>query len=188
MDYTHLEPENIVGLDLSLTSTGYHRIGTRTSGNIDTEALKLTGWERIEFIIKNVMALVNEGDFVLIENNAFNAMGQAKSALAELNGLIKYHLWKRNINFKLVAPTTLKKFILGAGKGKEKSQITKEVLKQFHVDALTDDEADAVVLAHIGCCLVGLEEPANVKQREVLHTLTAEKKKKPRKKKLAEAA
>jgi hypothetical protein len=45
----------------------------------------------------------------------------------------------------------------------------------------TDDEADACVLAHIGACLIGREEPRNKAQRDVLITLTAEKKKKTRK-------
>lgn len=183
MDYSKLEPNNILGLDLSLSSTGYHRIGTPASGNIDTESLKLGGFERLEFIISRVMELVSEGDLVVIENNAFNALGSAKSKLAELNGLVKYFLWKRGIQFVLVAPTTLKKFILGGGKGTDKSLIIKEVLKQYTVDAMTDDEADATVLAHIGCCLVGLEEARNKPQREVLVTLTAEKKPKKRKKK-----
>jgi len=79
-----------------------------------------------------------------------------------------------------VAPTTLKKFALGAGKG-DKSFILREVSKEpprgYGLNAATDDEADACVLAHIGACLVGREEPKNKPQREVLTTLTAEKKK-----------
>ena len=46
----------------------------------------------------------------------------------------------------------------------------------YGLDAGTDDEADACVLAHIGACLIGREEPRNKAQREVLTTLTAEKK------------
>jgi Holliday junction resolvasome RuvABC endonuclease subunit len=111
----------------------------------------------------------------------------AKSKLAELNGIVKFWLWHRGIPYALVAPTTLKKFILGAGKG-EKSLIIREVFKAYGLDAAVDDEADACVLAHIGLCLVGKEEPRNKAQREVLVTLTAEKQKKSRKEKLQEAA
>ena len=107
-------------------------------------------------------------------------MGSARSKLAELNGIIKFWLWRRGIQYVLVAPTTLKKFILGAGKG-EKSFIVREVFKAYGLDARTDDEADACVLAHIGACLIGREEPRNKAQRDVLTTLTAEKKKKKRK-------
>ena len=111
-------------------------------------------------------------------------MGSAKSALAELNGIIKFWLWRRGIPYVLVAPTTLKKFIMGKGKG-EKSLIVREVFKAYGVDAATDDEADACVLAHIGQCLIGWEAPRNEAQREVLVTLTAEKKPKKKRAKLA---
>lgn len=141
---------------------------------------KATGMARIDFILAKVAELVHEGDFVVIENNAFNAMGSARSGLAELNGIIKFWLWRRGIQYVLVAPTTLKKFILGTGKG-EKSFIIREVFKAYGLDARTDDEADACVLAHIGACLIGREEPRNKAQRDVLTTLTAEKKKKKRK-------
>lgn len=111
----------------------------------------------------------------------------AKSALSELNGIVKFWLWHRGIQYALVAPSTLKKFILGAGKG-EKSFIVREVFRAYGLEATTDDEADACVLAHIGLCLIGREEPRNKAQREVLVTLTAEKQKNSRKKKLQEAA
>ena len=122
---------------------------------------------RIDFILARIAELVHEGDFVLIENNAFNAMGSARSKLAELNGIVKFWLWRRGIQYVLVAPTTLKKFILGAGKG-EKSFVIREVFKAYQLDATTDDEADACVLAHIGACLTGREEPRNKAQRDVL--------------------
>ncbi len=169
---------NVIGLDLSLSSTGYHKInvdgGEGTSGNIPTD--KLGGMERIDFILQKIAELVHEGDSVVIENNAFNAIGSARSKLAELNGIVKFWLWRRGIQYALVAPTTLKKFILGAGKG-EKSLIIREVFRAYGLEAATDDEADACVLAHIGLCLIGREEPKNKAQREVLVTLTAEKKK-----------
>jgi Holliday junction resolvasome RuvABC endonuclease subunit len=185
-DYTGLKPNNIIGLDLSLSSTGYHTlVGELVSGNIGTEGLG--GMERVDFILARIAELVHEGDFVVIENNAFNAMGSARSKLAELNGIIKFWLWRRKIQYALVAPTTLKKFILGGGKG-EKSLILREVYKTYGLNAGTDDEADACVLAHIGACLIGCEEPRNKAQREVLQTLIAEKKKKPKRRKLQRSA
>lgn len=180
-------PINVIGLDLSLSSTGFHKLNlSRTegaSGYIPTD--KLGGMERIDFILKKIAELVHEGDFVVIENNAFNAVGSARSKLAELNGIVKFWLWHRGIQYTLVAPTTLKKFILGAGKG-DKSLIIREVFKAYGLDAAVDDEADAAVLAHIGLCLIGREEPKNKAQREVLVTLTAEKQKKSRKKNFRE--
>jgi Holliday junction resolvasome RuvABC endonuclease subunit len=185
-----MPPINLIGLDLSLSSTGYHKLNlSRTegvSGYIPTD--KLGGMERIDFILKKIAELVHEGDFVVIENNAFNAIGSARSKLAELNGIVKFWLWHRGIKYALVAPTTLKKFILGAGKG-DKSLIIREVFRAYKLEATTDDEADACVLAHIGLCLIGAEQPKNKAQREVLVTLTAEKQKKTKKRRqLGEAA
>ena len=70
--------------------------------------------ERMDEILARIAELVHEGKFVLIENNAFNAIGRAQILLAELNGIIKFWLWRRKIQYVLVAPTTLKKFIFGA--------------------------------------------------------------------------
>ena len=180
----------MIGLDLSLSSTGYHKLNPDSaesaSGNIAAPE-KMGGMERIDFILKNIAELVHERDFVLIENNAFNAIGSARSKLAELNGIVKFWLWHRRIPYALVAPSTLKKFILSKGQG-EKSFIIREVFRAYGLVVTTDDEADAAVLAHIGLCLIGREEPKNKAQREVLVTLTAEKKKKPRRTKLQEAA
>ena len=69
-NYTHLTPTNIVGLDLSLSSTGYYLIGSGISGAIVTNE-KLSSMERIDGILARIAELVHEGDFVLIENNAF---------------------------------------------------------------------------------------------------------------------
>ena len=107
--------------------------------------------------------------------------------MAKLNGIVEFWLWHRRIPYVLVAPSTLKKFILSSGKA-EKSFIVREVYKAYALDAGTDDEADACVLAHIGACLTGAEEPRKQAQREVLFTLTGEKKKPKKRKKLQEAA
>ena len=176
-DYSRLDPAHIIGLDLSLSSTGFHRLGNYESGAILTE--KLRGMERLDYILAQIAGLVHEGDFVVLENNAFNAVGNARSQLAELNGIVKFWLWRRKIAYALVAPTTLKKFMLGSGKG-EKSLILREVYKAYGLDAATDDEADACVLAHMGAWLVGREAPANEAQRQALSTLTAEEKPKNR--------
>ena len=80
----------------------------------------------------------------------------------------------------------MKAMILAAGKG-EKSLILREVFKAYGLNATTDDEADACVLAHIGACLIGREESRNQAQREVLFTLTGEKKK-PKRRKFPETA
>jgi Holliday junction resolvasome RuvABC endonuclease subunit len=174
-------------LHRSVEAVGVDKIIYGYSETQDPPARPADDVARIDFILAKISEIVHEGDLVVIENNAFNAIGRAKSVLAELNGIIKFWLWRRKIDYVLVAPTTLKKFILGKGKG-DKSLILREVYKTYRLDAGTDDEADACVLAHIGACLIGAEEPRNQAQREVMFTLTGEKKKNSKKRKLADAA
>jgi Holliday junction resolvasome RuvABC endonuclease subunit len=171
-DYAALNPRNVVGLDLSLSTTGFHRLGTYASGAISAQ--HLAGMERLDYILAQIAGLVQEGDFVVVEDHAFHAVGNARSKLAELSGIVKFWMWRRQVPYVLVAPTALKKFILGSGRG-EKALILREVYKAYGLDAGTDDEADACVLAHIGACLLGREEPRNKAQREVLDALNAAK-------------
>ena len=175
--YTPLpERGSLIGLDLSLTSTGFHKLAADgrilDSGAITAD--KSTGMERLDLILARISNLVREGDFVVLEDNAFRALGRARSGLAELSGIVKFWLWRRQIRYLLIAPTMLKKFILGVGRG-DKALIVREVFKAYGLNAGTDDEADASVLAHIGMCIIGAEEPRNRQQREVLANLTAEK-------------
>ena len=60
--------------------------------------------------------------------------------------------------------------------------ILREVWKSYGLNAVNDDEADAIVLTDIGCCLVGKKQPRNQAQREVLTKLCDEKKPKKRRK------
>lgn len=184
MDFKNQNFTGVVGLDLSLTSTGFYCLASSGPNSGTVLSTNLTGWERVDRILYDVLSLCSVNDLVLIENNAFNAIGSAKSKLAALNGIVEFALWRRQIPVVLVAPTTLKKFILGKGNG-EKSMILREVFRRYGLEAGTDDEADACDLAHIGACLTGREEPANQAQRDIMTTLTTEKKKKTRKLKVA---
>ena len=49
----------------------------RVSGSIDTDEID-SSMQRIDFILARIAELVHEGDFVVIENNAFNAIGRAR--------------------------------------------------------------------------------------------------------------
>jgi Holliday junction resolvasome RuvABC endonuclease subunit len=53
-------------------------------------------------------------DCVIIEDYAMGAKGKVFH-IAENTGLLKHKLWKRKIDFKTIAPTSLKKFATGKG-------------------------------------------------------------------------
>lgn len=70
-------------------------------------------------------------------------------AMAELRGILELFLEDVKNHIIYVAPTQLKKFITGSGKG-DKSKIMKDVYKRWNFDSQTSDEADAFGLWKIG--------------------------------------
>jgi crossover junction endodeoxyribonuclease RuvC len=139
----------IVGLDLSLTGTGWSQYEVATkelrSGVI---ASKLKGMARLNEIALAVDKLVDDQCEIYIENYGFGSKGQVVYQ-GELGGIIKYNLWKRNIKYHLVPPSVAKKFLTGKGNC-DKSLILKELLKKYKIDVDDDNQADATVLGLIG--------------------------------------
>ena len=74
-----------------------------------------------------------------------------------------------------VAPSSLKKFVIGSGKG-EKNLMLLHVFKKWGIEAVNDDEADAVALARVGVALVNPDAAKHKYEKEVLAVITAEKK------------
>ena len=71
----------------------------------------------------------------------------------------------------MVAPTSLKKFITGSGKG-DKSLMMMSVLRDYDFESLDDNECDAYSLAILGLAL--LKKPVkkmNLAQKEVVNLL-----------------
>lgn len=131
------------------------------------------GWIR-----NQVLELVDQQDFiqemlhptlVVMEGFSFASRGK-HTEIGGMAWMVRYALWERGIDYVVVTPGQLKKFALGKGVG-EKDQITKEVLKRFGLDAADDNQADAIVLCHIGAALLNAWEPTMQAQREVLQEL-----------------
>lgn len=109
------DPVRVVGLDLSLTSTGYS--DGRTHGVVSTrpdEQLEA----RLDRIIRTVVQFIltdSQPDLVVIEAPAFSRQGPGHDELSALRIMIRYRLWRLKIPYALVPPTTLKKYITGDG-------------------------------------------------------------------------
>jgi Holliday junction resolvasome RuvABC endonuclease subunit len=150
----------IIGLDLSITSTGYCIMNEKKDlmdeGLIKTNPKSFgSDMERFDKIATSIFDKVGEHncDGAFIENYAYGARGNL-ARLAELAGIIKHDFfctWGLVPGDKLfvVAPSTLKKYILGSGVA-EKSLILKTVLKKWEVDIDDDNIADAYGLARLG--------------------------------------
>jgi crossover junction endodeoxyribonuclease RuvC len=68
--------------------------------------------------------------------------------LIGLGHLVRMQMYQRKVPFIVPAPTQLKKFVSGKGTC-PKDMICKEVFKKWNIDTKNDDEADAVVGAHL---------------------------------------
>ena len=174
----------IVGLDTSLTHTGIVIINDKGKV-LDSGVIKskpngdtyLSEVERIVKIVEDVFSKITKNckkkpDLVVIENLAF--MARNTTSLVQLSGLsffIRIQLARFEIPFVMVAPTSLKKFITGSGKG-DKDMLMMSVYKNYGFEAVDNNENDAFGLSAIGLALLGKPiKKLGVPQQEVINLL-----------------
>lgn len=148
-------PKKIIGLDLSLTSTGLVSYllsdGSETIKTIKTNN-KTTYMNRYDQVLTEIKSeVLNNDPLFLIEGYSFGSFSKstAMSNLIELGGIIKFYLWQRGLEVISVPPTLLKKFITGKGNAK-KEDIKLGIYKKYGKEFKTSDEADAYGLMAIG--------------------------------------
>ena len=164
-----------LGLDLSCTSTGIVALAADVSGprllHEEVVAEKRRGMARVEAIAERVAAVA--GCFppgrVAIEGYGGGFKGSL-IALVEVGTLVRYRLRAAGLGWLEPAPTQLKMFVLGRGRG-EKDQVASQVLRRWGHSARNDDTADAYVLACIGLGHAGKLNGMSQKMLEVVGTL-----------------
>jgi crossover junction endodeoxyribonuclease RuvC len=139
----------ILGLDLSLTSTGYS-----LNGNTGIISTKTKGPERLSIVNKTVLQLcLDESvDCVIVEGYSFASRNSQAHSIGELGGCIRMTLWECNIPYVEVPPTSRAKFATGkgnSGKTEVISAISSKTGKIFSGSG-ADDECDAWVLEQMG--------------------------------------
>lgn len=168
-----LQVNRVVGLDLSLTGTGWcdHLASGYSTGLIDTD--KMEGLARIDYILKQIQNRIGT-DFtkvlVVVEDFSFASKGSSLFQIAGLGYIIRHWLWSQGIQFKLVPPTVLKKFVTGTGNS-DKSVMLKELYKRWLVDFNDDNIGDAYGLSRIGMALVGWDTELTKFQEAALEQL-----------------
>lgn len=152
----------VVGLDLSLTSTGmsdgFSYEVSQTDSSMELEA-------RIEQIMWQVGRFACKSDTVLavIESGAFSRGAQSQSAeiLSALRFMVRHLLWCEDIPFAMVSPTCLKLYTAGNGKATKADMVA--AVQARHGLNLTGlkvkdgryDVADAFALAAMGYRHIG---------------------------------
>lgn len=102
----------IIGVDLSLTSTGF--CVSDSCGVIKTPT---KGAERLSLISNNILSLVQEHgcNLVAIEGYSFASRNSQAHSIGELGGAVRMRLWENGILYVDIPPTCRAKFATGRG-------------------------------------------------------------------------
>lgn len=139
----------IVGIDLSLTSTGTCTLieDKHTTSLIKT---KKKGCSRLIHIRNEIVNILDDidPDLVVVEGYSYGSKGHAFS-IGELGGLIKEMLFSCLFNTVIVPPTCLKKFVTAKGNSGKEIMLVKTLVK-YGIEFGDDNLCDAFGLAKMG--------------------------------------
>lgn len=141
----------ILGLDLSLTSTGYCVLHNKEIGIKGTIKPKNRGMKRLTYILEEISTITPFGslDLVVIEGYSFGSRAGQAFSIGELGGFIKQWIYSTGTKTIIVPPQTLKKFVAGKG-GFKKNMMMMKAFKKYGLEFNNDDECDAFCLAKMG--------------------------------------
>lgn len=177
----------VCGIDLSMSNTavclgppeGPVNIGRYHSEPASRRVVPRI--RRFEDLVARIMHPIDryQPAVICIEGYAHNANTGNALALAELGGILRFHLVEITDQVFDVAPLTLKKFVLGkVEKGsKGKTPMIARLSRDYDVQFKSDDEYDAFALHRLALCLAGAVEPTSRAQRECMDTVLGVKEK-----------
>jgi crossover junction endodeoxyribonuclease RuvC len=141
-----------VGLDPSINATGlvvidqYATIIESKLFSVASEKFEesLLKYEKEIKFIPTILTLQS----VYLEGAAYQSTGQAILQMGALHFLTRLFLFKKHVNYKVIAPGTLKKFVSGKGNSK-KDLMLLNVYKKWGVEFQDHNLADAYGLARL---------------------------------------
>lgn len=161
---------NFVGLDQSYTGFGItvdHAEAARTHVTAFPMSKYSCTGERLEHIKIVVSDNVTYSSVVCMEGYA-NGSKFGRELAGELGGAVKSVLWEGyRIDPFIVSPSSLKKFVLGAGKG-TKAEMLLGVYKKWGESFTDDNAADSYALAKIAEALTNPEKIQFKYEQEVI--------------------
>lgn len=163
----------VVGLDLSLTSTGMSDgssvLALKTGPEEPTEARmhkivrECTSFALSPYQWSDMYREGQRADLAVIEGAAYGSKGDAVDQLAGLRWLVRVKLHALGIPFAIVPPSTLKAYTTGNGRATKQQMVDALIarhgvpLRLYKVKDGRYDMADAYALAAMG--LAALEQP-----------------------------
>jgi Holliday junction resolvasome RuvABC endonuclease subunit len=144
----------VIGLDLSLTSTGVAHGDTTASFQPKTK-----GMERLDGVLGFVLDAVGAAPdpFVVVEGYSFSSRNSHAHALGELGGVVRHELWRRSVPYVDVPPTCRAKFATGKGNA-AKAEVVSAVSARtglLWAGKGAEDQCDAWVLQEMGLTRLG---------------------------------
>lgn len=145
----------IMGLDLSLTSTGVCNIlGVNCSLLTSTKGDERLMWFDEQY--RQLAESPGRPDLIVLEGYAYGRPNQAHQ-IGELGGVVRLRLRRESIPYVTVPPSTLKKYATGKGNA-SKDQVLIAAVKRSGIEFNNNDEADAWWLRQIGMAAYGGDE------------------------------
>jgi len=163
----------IVGIDASLTSTGfaYRLDGEVRTGRVDTG--KLRGSHRLYYIRERAREVIqaSRAEVVVLEDYAFSRGPKSGRVfnIGEGGGVLKLLFWEMGVDVIIVSSTCLKRSITGKGRLSKgaagKTEMMKAIQQLLGYDIRQSDEADALGLMAYGEAYLDQAGPALLLQR-----------------------
>ena len=152
-----------MGLDLSLTSTGY-----ACGGDMGTIAVAEKGAERLTLIRDAVMLACREHrpDVVILEGYSFASRNSQAHSIGELGGVVRVALHEECIPVVIVPPSSRAKFATGRGNASKMEVVSAVSAKTGLVwtGKGADDICDAWILEQMGLAQFEISEYSWPKQ------------------------
>lgn len=150
----------VLGLDLSLTSTGIaSNIGGGWTDTIRPRA-KMRGLDRLTHIRGRVLDHATGVDLVVVEGPSYGSSGAGSHERAGLWWLVVHALSRRNVAYAIASPKSRAQYATGMGDA-NKREVVAAITAYFPwFDATRrvglDDECDALALAALGADWLGV--------------------------------
>jgi len=146
-----------IGLDLSLTETGWYFIAPGIEEGGVLKPGKLMGVERLANLRGQLSGLIarcnklHPIERVVIEGYAFGAKNK-REAIGEWGGVARLCLADHNLSAYTVQPTSLKQFVTGKGNS-QKDEVMLQIYKRWGREFRNNNIADAFALAAVGVAM-----------------------------------
>ena len=139
----------LIGLDLSLTSTG-----VSVNGKTSVISTKARGAERLHIVSSAILDLCSSEKIVcaIIEGYSFASRNSQAHSIGEMGGAVRMKLWENRIPYVEVPPTCRAKFATGKGNA-GKSEVVSSISAKTGIifsGGGGDDECDAWLLEQMG--------------------------------------